>query len=338
MKQKMDPRESVQFLLERMPQDGDFDISTVARGQLQGDSEADGMVLINGRVLKILTRKEVRPPDIYRLADQIDVADIDGHWIIIAEYITPKAKELLEEAGINFLDRAGNIHLSMGDIFIHVEGRPNPPPSYERTSRAFTKSGGYVIFQFLMDPEAVNLTYRTIAQRAGVALGTIPKLITGLKEAGYLLQIDKKNYKLNEYKDLLNRWVQLLEERIMPDCAYLRCRPAKMSPHEFAETVSLNPGTQWGGEQAAHLLNKYLQPEQFSMFTELQKSALVRQYKLIPDPRGSIYVYQKFWNFPDTTDPYVHPVLIYGELMASGKSRNLKTAEALFNDYLKKLT
>ncbi len=327
--------ESVLFLFQTLQEIGDFHTKVI-----QSEPEDDGIdaiVDVNSKQIRIKEKHELRPEHIYSLGNRFKNLGENENVLIVAQYITPRAKGLLKEAGINYLDKAGNIYLAIDNIFIHIEGHPNSPPTEKRKNRAFTKAGGCVIFQFLVDPDAVNLQYREIAKRAGVSLGTIPKVIEGLKEEGFVVQMDKHNVKLTKYQELLERWVPILKDRILPSYQLLSCQPSKLSPLEFANTVTLKPGTKWGGEQGAHLLTRYLRPEQLSMFTELQKNSLVREYRLKPMEEGAIQVYRKFWNYPVTDEQYVHPVLVYSELMASGKTRNVETAQMIFDEHIRKL-
>ena len=327
--------ESVLFLSQTLQEIGDFDTKVIQYEPKEYG--IDAILDVNGKEIRIEEKNEVRPEHIYSLQNWIKKLGEGKNVLIVAQYITPRAKNLLKKAGINYLDKAGNIYLSIDNIYIHIERRPNSPPSEKRKNRAFTKAGGCVIFQFLVDPDAVNLRYREIAQRAGVSLGTIPKVIEGLKEEGFVVQMDKHNLKLTKYQELLKRWVPILKDRILPGYELLRCQPSKLSLLEFANTVELKHGTKWGGEQGAQLLTRYLRPEQLSIFTELQKNSLVREYRLKPLEEGPIQVYRKFWHYPNTEEQHVHPVLIYGQLMASGKTRNIETAQMIFDEQIRKL-
>ncbi|MEZ5021790.1 MAG: hypothetical protein R2728_00760 [Chitinophagales bacterium] len=50
-----------------------------------------------------------------------------------------------------------------------------------------------------LNPNLVNQPQRTIADYAGVSLGTVPKVIEGLKQEGFLIKLDNKNYQLINY-------------------------------------------------------------------------------------------------------------------------------------------
>ena len=73
----------------------------------------------------------------------------------------------------------------------------------EKINRAFTKTGLKVIFHFLLNDNQLNQTYREIANKAGVGLGNINYVINGLKENGYLVNLNDNHYKLTNKPGLL---------------------------------------------------------------------------------------------------------------------------------------
>ena len=92
----------------------------------------------------------------------------------------------------------------------------SPPYEKGKGNRAFTKTGLKVIFHFLFNENIVNQTYREIASLANVGLGNINYVINGLKELGFLIKLDKTNYKLRNKKELLNKWIDAYDERLKP--------------------------------------------------------------------------------------------------------------------------
>jgi hypothetical protein len=291
----------------------------------------NGLVKINNTPVLIEFKQEINPQNIASVAAQLLQYTTGEHLMAMANYITPKAKELLIEKNINFLDRAGNMYLEIPGMLIRIEGKSNSSiVSAAYKGRAFSKSGGAVVFQFLMDPQLVNAPQRTIAKYAGVSLGTIPKVFEGLKKDGFLVKLNKKDFKLVEYEKLLNRWIEVLDEKILPANFIQNYKPVTTSAKLLLTDGVVNGETQWGGEAAAALLTSYLTPEQYTLFTS-NKEELLKKYKLVPAQNGEIAVYKKFWNHSEYNRDYVHPILVYAQLIATGDSRNIETAEMIFN-------
>jgi len=54
------------------------------------------------------------------------------------------------------------------------------------------KAGLKAVFYFLTTDEIINFPYRVMADMTGVALGNIKNIIDGLKEAGFILNVNNK--------------------------------------------------------------------------------------------------------------------------------------------------
>jgi len=98
--------------------------------------------------------------------------------------------------------------LKAPDIYIRVEGKKTIQRTAKNGNRAFTATGLKVLFQFLQNKDLVNEPQRTIAQKAGVARGNITQVLDGLKETGYLMPLNKKEFLWEMRQELLQRWVE----------------------------------------------------------------------------------------------------------------------------------
>ena len=295
----------------------------------------DAVVKLNDNLIYLETKREITPGNISKILEEIKNKSNENSILLVGEYITPKAKELLREKEVNYLDSAGNIYLKLNRLLIHIEGKTAPTVPGKYKSRAFTKAGGAVVFQFLRDPQLVNEPQRLIAEYAGVSLGTIPKVFEGLQKEKYLIKLDKNKWELTNKERLLLKWTEVLREKILPSKFLGNYKPVGKSMQQMlAEKEIKAAGFKWGGEPAAALLTNYLIAEKFSLFVS-QKENLIKKYKLVPSPFGELELYEKFWNHPEDDLPYVHPILIYAQLMATGESRNIETAGIILNEHIR---
>lgn len=313
-------------------QDQKLRIKTLKK-QKQG---VDFVVQIKDTILFIETKKQVLPQDIQTLRNLFANFAPEELRMVIADYISPNAKEILTQEKINYLDKAGNIKLKLPDLFIHIEGKKSIPvtETEKYRHRAFTKSGAAVIFQFLVNPESINEPQRAIAEKASVSLGTIPKVIDQLLAEGYLVKKDNHTKKLVEYEKLLNRWVEVANSKLIPANYMQRFTPIKGNELSFFKN-GLSHDSQWAGEAGAAMLTKYLRPQKISFFTTFTQKQLMIRYELKPSEDGPITVYKKFWNDNFVNREWVDPVLIFAQLINSKDSRNQETAQLIFNDYIK---
>ena len=93
--------------------------------------------------------------------------------------------------------------------------------------------------------------------------------------------------------------------------------------------------TLWGAEPAAAILTNHLLPEKFSIYTTQSWQNMGQDLGLVPDGNGKIEVLQIFWKQSQTDNKQTTPpLLIYADLIGSGYSRNIETAQIILENEL----
>jgi hypothetical protein len=303
-------------------------------GMDQGIDEAMTINVGGKEVLVLLEVKRTAQP--YQLDGFIRKAREHKPLLVVAEQIYPGMKELLRENNIGYLDGAGNIYLQTGDQLIWIEGQKAVKQKETVTNRAFTRAGLQAVFYLLQHPEAINDPYRQLADRTGTALGNIRHILDGLKTAGYILPLDKKQVRLIKKKALQDRWIEGYRETLKPALHLGNFR--LQDPNLFYDRDSLIgkvEGAVWGGEPAAEILTHHLQPGILTLYTPLTANTIMREWKLIPDIKGNIRIYRKFWKETDWDNQHITPpLMIYADLVVTGDPRNLETAALIHHQYL----
>ncbi|MEA2079707.1 MAG: type IV toxin-antitoxin system AbiEi family antitoxin [Pseudomonadota bacterium] len=203
-----------------------------------------------------------------------------------------------------------------------------------------------VTYAFLCNPELVNAPYREIADRAGVAVGTVAWVIKGLKAADFIREKGRKQgRRLVHYRKLFDRWVETYPEKLKPK--YQLGQFMAADPCWWQGIDIQNYAGYWGGEIAAAEYTDYLKPVVATVYlpentrTRLLKDARLRK---VADRNGhepgTVFLYQLFWphtlNEIDTLrgEGLVHPVLVYADLVATGDTRNLEVARRLYEQHI----
>lgn len=277
-------------------------------------------------------KREIRNhqlPQILKMAERNP-----NKFMVVATKIYPKVKVELRNHRVPYLEANGNLWLKMDNVFVWIDSNKDIKLEKEKLNRAFTKTGLKVIFHFLLDDNNINQTYREIAQKTQVGLGNINYVINGLKEEGYLVNLSKTSYQLINKKELLQKWMQAYHERLKPTLLIGRYRFIKEEDFlNWKNLVFVDDRTVWGGEPAGEILTNYLKPGQLTIYTDENRNELIKHYRLIPDPGGNIHVYTKFWDTEDKLS--VAPaVLTYADLMNTGDTRNIETAQRVLKDVL----
>ncbi len=313
-----------------------LDVEVSIKKRKHPNSDVYAFYSVNNQDLIVEYKRQIQPHNVLDIIAKLKSYGKDEALMVVSDYITPSAKSMLKEKEINYLDQAGNIYLKLGQFLIFIEGEKNASPSEQEKyqHRAFTKTGAAVVFQFLMDHELVNAPQRRIAEFSNVSLGTIPKVFNQLEAENYIIRLDGKKRKLINSKGLLEKWVSVFNDKLLPSLHLQNCRFNKGNEKDFFRQAKLKGDTQWGGEPAAARLTNYLLPEKITVFSELTKPKLAKNYRLLPDGNGSIVVYQKFWNHTTANNDTVHALIVYAQLLGDGDSRNLETAEIIYKQYI----
>jgi hypothetical protein len=300
------------------------------------DKNIDGRVELKQGTTKVTMpatfKKEIKA---VQLVQFYQLKETYPDLVIIAEVIYSAIREQLRKIQVNYIDAGGNCYVKNKDWVILVEGFKTEVPRLQRKDRAFTKAGLVLLFHFLNDENYLNVTYRQMAEDYNIALGNINYIINSLKEQDYLIQLDKKKFKLTHKQALLEEWITAYEQKLKPTLAIGNFRFLNGFDKDWKKLPLKNHETQWGGEPAANLLTNYLKPAKLTMYTLENRNDLIKKYRLVPDEKGNLAIYKKFWKFHHMTDETVPPILVYADLINTNDPRNLETARKIYDGLLK---
>lgn len=301
-----------------------------------GQKELDGQIklVIENQPLKFNAeiKQELRNHQLPRIIDQ---AQRIGPLMVVANRIFPKIKEELRHNHIAYLEANGNIYLKQGGIMLWLDGQKPVQPITEKGNRAFTKTGLKVLYHFLLDEQLVQLRYREIANITDVALGNLNYIMNGLKKLNFLIEVRDQTFRLNNKKELLQKWMVAYEERLKPALLLGTFRFLKEEDFLNWKNLGIDTAkTKWGGEPAGDLYTNYLRPQTLTLYTIENRNELIKNYRLIPDEKGNIKVYKKFWHLDDGPAQTVPPLLIYADLMNTNDRRCIETAQKIYDGFL----
>ena len=251
--------------------------------------------------------------------------------LLVAKYINPNMFDKLVGLGLNILDCAGNcrIRYMNGNIPVfHLtnKGEKNVFAN-EKAYPVFQDAGIKVIFYLLQDKNNVNKAYREIQENTGAALGTVKNVIDELVTRNFILVTDKGRI-LKNRKELLDLWVENYNQVLKPKLLICRMAFRTNEQRNKWKTMEFPEGMFWGGEGAANMIDNYLEPGAFEIYTDVPTAYLMKTGFVKQDTNGEIKVYQKFWKW-ETENHLVPLILVYADLMGSGNGRCLEAANRL---------
>jgi hypothetical protein len=217
--------------------------------------------------------------------------------LVVSGYIPRAIAREYREAGINYLDEAGNCSLHHGQLAISIQGKTIPKAAKSNSSRAFQEAGIRIIFELLQHPFSLNRSYRELAQRVGVSLGSVSSVLQDLSDMDFIFGASKKRVWKNR-AGLLDRWVTAYHDILRPRLLQKRLRFSQTEqfynwdhlPLLRADNVLL-----WGGETGAALLTHQLTPEKFTLYAKGSWRDVMRALELVPMEDGPIEVLDMFW-------------------------------------------
>ena len=273
----------------------------------------------------------------YHLDKLIQQAVEHQPLILIAETIAPAAKKRLKENRIAYLEVNGNTHIENDGWLIQIDTNLAVANDKRAVNRAFTKTGLKLIFHLLYNPGAINDPYRKLAEETGIALGNITYIIDGLKEANYILPLNKNEIRLKNIPALLERWITGYRETLRPTLYVGTFHFGNIGLQENWQIQNVKDfGAVWGGEPAGDLLTNYLKPERFQLYIGENVIPLQAKLRLVPDKNGNVDVFRQFWRKEnDPPELYAPPLLVYTDLLITEEPRCIETANKIYDKYLK---
>lgn len=258
-------------------------------------------------------------------------------YLLVAKYIPKPLKEKLREREVNYLEASGNCFISGKNLFVLTNDQPVTEVRQVSGGKLWNPAGLKFVFAVLQDPGILNLPYRTIASRTKLGLGTIGPLIEDLKAEGYLTEkkTGEKRGRFLTHKDLLlKKWSPLFYANLRPTLLKGRYRFMKPEMQENWKQIDQKHFV-WGGENAGALLTDFLRPELFTLYTTEYNYRLMKELLLVPDPKGNVQLFEKFWTDDfDQQKGAVPPLLAYAELENELDSRCHETALRIKKAYL----
>jgi hypothetical protein len=127
-----------------------------------------------------------------------------------APFISEESKKICQESGIGYLDLAGNCLLRFNDVYISVEGKPNPYPSTRPLKSIFATRSTRALRVLLCNPKR-GWFVKDLAKEANISLGQASNLKKRLLEFEFINEIGNEKaakFCLSNPEDLLDRWAE----------------------------------------------------------------------------------------------------------------------------------
>ena len=261
--------------------------------------------------------------------------------LLLARFIPKPSAERLIDAGVNFLDQVGNMHLVLGRHYERtIIGNKENTDSKE--GPRLTPASTQLLFTFATTEEAGAWPVRKLAEASGLSKSNV----ANVRQQFVDREIFKKSGRGFEVRDKERLQEELLrgyEIALRPKLLIGRFHsPHKDQDGMIAEInkTSRDLSIRWSatGGPAAYALQKFYRGLELPIFIDSFSDQLRRRLRIIPDKVGPVILLRSFgtvtfWRNADSF-PLAHPWLIYSELMNSPDPRAHEAAEELKREFL----
>lgn len=312
----------------------------------------DGVIAVQvaGKTVRYLAeeKRHFRHQDARVIVDQLNRRranltrdHADDRLLLLAPHVRAQQAAILERAGIDYLDLAGNVHLNAPGLFVHVEGKRPPKVRVTAPTRPH-KGWAKTVMALLLQPDLVNAPYRAVAEEADVALGTIAKCMNDLTLRG-LLGARQGERVILDRSALVALWVQAYIDALRPKLAERRFQiRADDKPQLWARMreVLSERGQPWAltGADAAERQDHFFRVNETEIYAPIRivedrdvQKALVAQPAvrggnlLVIEPPGPVAIPKA----ATKAIPVAPDLLAYAELRYRGTDQALEAAELL---------
>ena len=183
------------------------------------DAQVDLQVAGKSFILSIKAKKAVFPRDVRQVIwqfreasqSQTKLRGEESLSVLVAESISPGAKELLISERVGFYDSGGSLYLPAPGAYLYID-KPQPKIMVKSARALFTGRRAQVLHALLENhQEWFGVT--DLAQRAMVSAATTSQVLTELERFDWLVsrgQGPKKERHLREPTALLDAWAKQL--------------------------------------------------------------------------------------------------------------------------------
>jgi len=134
----------------------------------------------------------------------LSAARDEGLWVLVAPYVGPHLAKAAREAGVGYVDLAGNAFLHWGALHLSVEGQQPPPRPVDATVSLYSPKASRVVRIMLYEPEC-RWRQDEIIRATNVSPGYVSQIIAELIETG-LAEIRGRLVGLLDPGHLLDLW------------------------------------------------------------------------------------------------------------------------------------
>jgi hypothetical protein len=128
----------------------------------------------------------------------------ESYGVFLAPYISPASAQMCKDAGLGYVDFAGNCFVSFNRVFINIEGKPNPFSQSRDLRTIFSPRASRIIRVLLSDPFTA-WKVDELSKKAEVSLGLVAEVKKILLDKELITE-KPVGFALTKPKELFQEW------------------------------------------------------------------------------------------------------------------------------------
>jgi DNA-binding MarR family transcriptional regulator len=130
-----------------------------------------------------------------------------SYGIFGAPYLSEESVRICKENGIGFVDLAGNCFIRIGEIYIDIQGKPNPYPNTRPLKSLFTQKATRAIRVLLCRPKR-EWFVKALAEEANISIGQASNIKQKLLDHEFIKLGKNRSFQLAAPGKLLQNWAE----------------------------------------------------------------------------------------------------------------------------------
>ncbi len=129
--------------------------------------------------------------------------------LVLAPFLSPRARQVLAQRNFNYADATGNVRLvlSRPAVFVETQGAAQDPDRVPRALHSLRGAAAGRVVRALCELD-LPLGIRELAEACGASLGTVSRTVTFLESEAVLTRDGKRQVTAVDRPALLRRWAQ----------------------------------------------------------------------------------------------------------------------------------
>jgi len=131
----------------------------------------------------------------------------DSYGLVAAPFISSRSASICLQEGVGYLDFAGNCYLSFQQVYIRIEGQPNPFGRDRSLRSLYAPKASRILRVLLANPIDRIWKVKELGEESGVSIGLVSNVKKLLDEREWI-EDHEVGFSLSDPGALLREWAE----------------------------------------------------------------------------------------------------------------------------------